>query len=207
MSWFLRRGTQYSVEGVRSPILLCMVVRASDIEMQYGCKGSANGRSVEKALLTLQQQQPVAPPALTFKNFQSVNPPEFKGSIDPVKANAWLKEIENAFDLVGVGIEQKTKFSSYFLKGEANYWWESKRELQRDEFVTWERFIELFLQKYFPRHMKNQMKIKFLSLTQDNPSVADYEAKFTELERFVPDQVDTDEKRANRFQQGLKSWI
>ncbi|XP_074323860.1 uncharacterized protein LOC141660772 [Apium graveolens] len=51
------------------------------------------------------------------------------------------------------------------------------------------------------------MEIKFLSLTQDNLSVVEYEAKFTELARFVPDQVDTDEKRAKRFQQGLKYWI
>ena len=55
--------------------------------------------------------------------------------------------------------------------------------------------------------MKNQMEIKFLELKQDNLSVADYETKFTELARFVPEQVDTDEKRAKRFQQGLKPWI
>ena len=38
-------------------------------------------------------------------------------------------------------------------------------------------------------------------------SVTDYEAKFTELARFVPELVYTDEKRAKRFQQGLKPWI
>ncbi|KAL8115167.1 hypothetical protein AgCh_021844 [Apium graveolens] len=98
-----------------------------------------------------QQQQPATPPTETFKNFQDVNPPEFKGSVDLVEANAWLKEIEKAFDLVGAGVGQKTKFSSYFLKGEANYWWESKRAFEGGDFMTWERFIELFLEKYFPR--------------------------------------------------------
>ena len=38
-------------------------------------------------------------------------------------------------------------------------------------------------------------------------SVADYEAKFTELSRFIPSYVDTERKKARRFQQGLKSWI
>ncbi|XP_074355742.1 uncharacterized protein LOC141695393 [Apium graveolens] len=150
-----------------------------------------------------QQQQLAAPPAVTFKNFQAVNSPEFKRSVDLVEANAWLKEIEIAFELVGAGDEQKTKFDSYFLKGEANYRWESKKALEGDQMVTWERFTELFLEKYFVRHMKNQTEIKFLSLMQNNLSVAEYEAKFTELARFVLGQVDTDEKRAKRLEQGL----
>ncbi|MGI4673397.1 retrotransposon gag family protein [Klebsiella pneumoniae] len=73
--------------------------------------------------------------------------------------------------------------------------------------VTWERFTELFLEKYFPRYMETQMELKFLELKQDNMTVAEYEAKFTELSRFVPEFVSTDAKKARRFQQGLKQWI
>ncbi|XP_074323175.1 uncharacterized protein LOC141660110 [Apium graveolens] len=51
------------------------------------------------------------------------------------------------------------------------------------------------------------MEIKFLELKQENTPVTAYEAKFTELGRFVPEKVDTDEKRAKRFQQGLQPWI
>ena len=43
--------------------------------------------------------------------------------------------------------------------------------------------------------------------SSDLMSVADYEAKFTELSRFVLSYVDTERKKARRFQQGLKSWI
>ncbi|KAL8123995.1 hypothetical protein AgCh_011844 [Apium graveolens] len=85
--------------------------------------------------------------------------------------------MEKAFELVGAGAEQKTKFT------------------------------ELFLEKYFPRYMKNQMEIQFLNLTQGDLTVAEYEAKFTELARFMPDQVDTDEKKVRRFEQGLRFWI
>ncbi|XP_017217050.1 uncharacterized protein LOC108194602 [Daucus carota subsp. sativus] len=51
------------------------------------------------------------------------------------------------------------------------------------------------------------MKLQFLELKQWNLSVAEYETKFSELSRFVPHHVDTYEKRALRFQQGLKPWI
>lgn len=55
--------------------------------------------------------------------------------------------------------------------------------------------------------MVNQMELKFLELKQNILSVANYESKFTELSRFVPYFVDTQEKRTRRFQQGLKPLI
>ena len=48
------------------------------------------------------------------------------------------------------------------------------------------------------------MQLKFLDLKKNNPSVAQYEVRFTEMSRFVPDFVNTEEKRARRFQQGIK---
>ncbi|KAL8115484.1 hypothetical protein AgCh_022109 [Apium graveolens] len=95
-------------------------------------------------------QLPPAIPVVTFKQFQSVKPPKFEETADPIKATTWLKEIEKAFALV---------------------------------------------------------KIKFLELKQGNMSMTEYEDKFTELARFVPEQVNTEEKRAQRFQLGLQPWI
>ena len=112
-----------------------------------------------------QQQQPQQPPpvpVVSFKTFQGINPPEFRGSSNPIEARAWLKEIEKAFALTRVGEDQKTEYASYFLKGEANFWWESKRALEREAIVSWERFTELFLEKNFPRYMQDHMEVKFL---------------------------------------------
>ncbi|XP_074327687.1 uncharacterized protein LOC141665599 [Apium graveolens] len=134
----------------------------------------------------LEPQIPPVVPAITFKQFHSVKPPEFEGTSDPTKARAWLKEMEKAFALVK---------------------WESKKALEGKDAVTWDRFTELFLEMYFPRYMKNQMEIKFLELKQENMSVTEYEVKFTEFARFVPEQVDTEEKQAKKFQQILQSWI
>ena len=87
--------------------------------------------------------------ASSFKAFQSIRPPEFKGTTDPVEAKAWLKEMEKSFEILGVAEEQKTVFSTYMLKGEANLWWESRKNLEEEDLVTWERFSKLFLDKYF----------------------------------------------------------
>ena len=160
-----------------------------------------------------QPPQPHPPPgpnmavANAFKAFKSLKPPEFLGTADPVEAKAWLKEMEKSFEIMGTGAAQKTIFATYLLKGEANYWWEAKKGMEPAGVVTWERFTELFLEKYFPRFMESQMELKFLELKQENMSVAEYEAKFTELSRFVPEFVNTEAKRARRFQLGLKQWI
>ena len=145
--------------------------------------------------------------ANAFKAFKSLKPPEFQGTAYPVEARAWLKEMEKTFEIMGTEEAQKTTFATYLLKGEANFWWEAKRNLEPVGTVAWGRFTELFLDKYFPRFMETQMELKFLELKQENMTVTEYEAKFTELSRFVPEFVNTDAKRARRFQQGLKPWI
>ncbi|XP_074342722.1 uncharacterized protein LOC141680377 [Apium graveolens] len=152
----------------------------------------------------MQPPQPPPEGVTTFKIFQSVKPPEFKGTQDPVEAHAWLKEIEKAFALTNVGDNQKVEYFTYFIKGESNYWWESAKDLEATEVITWDRFKRMFLDKYFPRYMQTQMEMKFFELKQDNMTVGEYENKFTELSRFMGKYVDSEEKRAKRFQQGLK---
>ena len=61
--------------------------------------------------------------------------------------------MEKAFALVRVEEDHKSEFASYFLKGEATYWWETVITLEGEEILTWERFTKLFLEKYFPRYM------------------------------------------------------
>ncbi|KAL8114497.1 hypothetical protein AgCh_021377 [Apium graveolens] len=61
--------------------------------------------------------------------------------------------------------------------------------------------------KVFAIYMQYQLEMKFLDLRHEEMSVAEYEVKFSELSRFVPEYVNIEAKKAKRFQQGLKSWI
>ena len=135
--------------------------------------------AIAQQQLTLQQRienqdnrephQPPEPPVpprqiVTFKAFQNVNPPAFHDTTDPVIANTWIKEMERAFELVQLGDDQKTTYATYFLKGEVIYWWESVKAMEVTQQVSWERFKKLFLDKYYPKYMQNQMELKFLEL-------------------------------------------
>ncbi|KAL8120030.1 hypothetical protein AgCh_017238 [Apium graveolens] len=42
---------------------------------------------------------------------------------------------------------------------------------------------------------------------QEDMSITEYEMKFSELSRFVPEYMNTETKKAMRFQQGLMTWI
>ncbi|XP_074374582.1 uncharacterized protein LOC141714991 [Apium graveolens] len=142
--------------------------------------------------------------ANAFKSFKSVKPPEFHGVADPVQARAWLKEVEKTFERIGTEEAHKTNFATYLLKGEANYWWEAKKNMEPQGIVTWERFTELFLKKYVPKFMEIQMQRKFLELKQENMSVAEYEAKFIELSRFVPQLKATIAETGSEMSQKMK---
>ncbi|KAL8110718.1 hypothetical protein AgCh_026455 [Apium graveolens] len=166
-------------------------------------------QQIQQEQLQLQQQpqQREVNQTVSFKSFQSVKPPEFKGEVDPVAARIWLKEIEKAFTLTQVSDNLRSDYACYFLKGEANYWWESTRAAEGEGPVSWARFTELFLEKYFLDCLQNQLEVEFLELKQDEKSVAEYEAKFMELARLVPVYVSTEAQKAKRFQQGLKPKI
>ncbi|KAL8120215.1 hypothetical protein AgCh_017382 [Apium graveolens] len=115
--------------------------------------------------------------------------------------------MEKAFALTKVSENLKTDYASYFLKNDSNYWWESTRALEGEGPVPWARFTELFLEKYFSDCLHSQMEVELLELNQGDRSVTEYETKFTELARIVPEYVSSEAQRAKRFQQGLKPEI
>ena len=55
---------------------------------------------------------------ITFKAFQAVNSPDFKGSAHPEDAKIWPNEMEMSFALVKARDNQKTEFAGYFVKYE-----------------------------------------------------------------------------------------
>ncbi|KAK2986322.1 hypothetical protein RJ640_028980 [Escallonia rubra] len=73
--------------------------------------------------------------------------------------------------------------------------------------MTCERFKSIFFEKYFPHNVKDQKEEEFLKLEQGDMIVAQYEAKFTSLSRYAPHLVDIENRKARRFEKGLKRDI
>ncbi|XP_028105993.1 uncharacterized protein LOC114305070 [Camellia sinensis] len=131
--------------------------------------------------------------------------PTFLSGIEPLKAEPWFLEMEKLFEVFPCTETQKVLLATYTLKDEAWRWWLLIRNT--NENMTWARFNEIFYEKYFPHYFLDRKMSEFQELKQGRISVAEYKAKFIELARFSPHMVDTDYKKAHKFEGGLDLHI
>ncbi|XP_057461053.1 uncharacterized protein LOC130751444 [Actinidia eriantha] len=136
------------------------------------------------------------------EQFMKLNPPEFMGATDPLVAEEWLKKLDIIFEVMEVTDEQKLLLATFMFRGEARNWWESMRRMQPEGVLaSWQRFVEIFNDQYFPRIYRLQKEQEFMSLKKRMMSVAEFEEKFIALSRFAPEMVRTEELKCRRFEQ------
>jgi hypothetical protein len=73
--------------------------------------------------------------------------------------------------------------------------------------MTWNEFKARFRTQYIPRGTLKLKKKEFFKLQQDGMTVNEYLNKFTQMSRYAPDEVNTDEKKHDAFQNGLNDGI
>ncbi|KAK2984628.1 hypothetical protein RJ640_001446 [Escallonia rubra] len=128
--------------------------------------------------------------------------------LDKEDAEAWLSKLKKRFKLLNITDRQKVDIGIYQLENEAHQWWkmvERTMTTEEEHALTWARFQEIFIPKYFPRNVKDDMVEEFSKLEQgEDETVKDYEARFAGLSRFATHVIDTEERRAKRFRNGLR---
>jgi len=116
--------------------------------------------------------------------------------------------VERIFRFMVTSDDQKLRLATNMLAKEDEFWWtNAKRRLEiGGEVVSWERFKEEFLRKYFPKYLRNKKEVEFLHLKQGNMSVADYVANFEELSKFCPyiNVEDAMVSKCVKFESGLQ---
>ncbi|KAK1646357.1 hypothetical protein QYE76_064162 [Lolium multiflorum] len=143
-------------------------------------------------------------PRSKLKDFQSTNPPVFAKCTEPLDADDWLRTIENNLEVAGVGNDEKVLFATHFLSGPARAWWENVKAIQAEgHVINWEEFKAKFRKTHIPSGLIKLMKDKFMNLRQGSMSVVDYLDKFTTLSRYAPEDTNTEEKKKDRFLNGL----
>ena len=101
----------------------------------------------------------------------------------------------------------KIRLAAFQLEGESQVWWDWVKTSRDIDAMTWAKFHELFMSKYFPATAKHVKAREFLQLKQGTMTVMEYVAKFTELARFANDYVATDRAKVRKFEDGLKLSI
>ena len=135
-----------------------------------------------------------------------MRPPVFAGTEGPLVAEAWAKHMEEILAILRPPITNCIKLTAYQLQGEGREWWRSVELIEGKEVVaawTWERFKEVFLDKYFPMHEKLRHKRAFLDLQQGQKSVTEYTQEFETLSRYAPHLVTPDARKVQKYIYGL----
>jgi hypothetical protein len=133
--------------------------------------------------------------------FLRLKHPTFAGSSNPLDADDWLRTIKRMLEAIGCPKNQRVHLAAHKLSGMALSWWDTLSATVRD--ATWAEFEATFQEHHVPLGIV-QLKEEFRELTQGGRSVSEYVHKFTELARYVPDDVSTEAKKMAHFLKGLR---
>jgi hypothetical protein len=118
-----------------------------------------------------------------------------------------LKSIEKKLEIAHCTDKEKVPFAAHQLFGTAVEWWEMYRNSHQEVgAITWNELKARFRTHYVPRGTL-KLKKEFSELQQDGMTVNVYLNKFTQISRYAPDEVNTDEKKQDAFLNGLNDEI
>ncbi|XP_059639333.1 uncharacterized protein LOC132281673 [Cornus florida] len=128
----------------------------------------------------------------------------FEGGADPMVADDYMEQVETQLASMDVTEDHlKITLATYKFTKDAKFWWKSITNQYKIEEMSWDRFKELFYEKYFPASNRWELKNQFIGLIQGNMSVTEYENKFTSLSRFAPEMVSNEVDKVRKFISGL----
>jgi hypothetical protein len=123
-------------------------------------------------------------------------------------ADDWLKTIEKKLKVVQCNNRENVLFASHQLEGRAADWWDAYIEAHEEpKSINWQEFKNSFITHHVPLRVTKLKKKEFEDLKQGSMSVNEYVIRFTQLSRYAPDNVDTDEKKQDWFLNGLNDGL
>ncbi|KAH0724928.1 hypothetical protein KY284_000793 [Solanum tuberosum] len=73
--------------------------------------------------------------------------------------------------------------------------------------ITWECFSETFLDRFFPRELREVKAQEFMNLRQGSMTVQEYGCKFKQLSRYAPHMVVDSKPLMNKFMYGVSDLV
>jgi hypothetical protein len=123
-------------------------------------------------------------------------------------ANNWLKSVEKKLQVVQCNNSEKVLLTSHQLSGPATDWWDAYVEAHEEsESINWPDFRAAFHAHHVPQEVIKLKKKEFQDLKQGSMYVNEYVTKFTQLSRYAPLEVNTDEKKRECFLNGLNDRL
>jgi hypothetical protein len=118
--------------------------------------------------------------------------------MDPLDADDWLKVTSKKLDMTQCNDRERVLYAAGRLEGSAADWWDAYTATHADanaNAITQEEFKYSFCSHHKPASVIKLKQKEFLALKQGNMMVSEYRDKFTQLSRYAPNDIDTDEKK------------
>ena len=99
---------------------------------------------------------------------------------------------------------EKVLYAPHYLTGAAASWWENFLHMHPSENdITWEELKEGFRGAHIPRSIMQIKKREFDDLKQRTMTVTEYNSQFTLLSRYANEEHMTENKKMEKFLDGL----
>jgi hypothetical protein len=103
---------------------------------------------------------------------------------------------------------EKVLLAAHQLLGPTADWWDAYVEAHEEpESINWPEFRATFCTRHVSQGVIKLKKKEFQDLKQGSISVNEYITKFTQLSRYAPHEVDTDEKKQECLLNGLNDGL
>jgi hypothetical protein len=166
---------------------------------------------MQQTLVNMQAAQPQAPPPPPrdrLREFLRTKLRTFSQAMEPMDADDWLKSMEKKLQVIQCNNHEKVLLASHQLFGPATDWWDAYVEAHEEpESINWPKFRAAFRAHHVPQGVIKLKKKEFQDLKQGSMSMNEYVTKFTQLSRYAPHEVDTNEKKQECFLNSLNDGL
>ncbi|KAD7480526.1 hypothetical protein E3N88_03662 [Mikania micrantha] len=145
----------------------------------------------------------------TFKTFLSYHPQPYTGSEGAVRLLQWVKRAESIFHMCRCSKEDKVKFATGTLEGQALTWWNSHVQtlsLETANSIPWENFVKMLKEEYCPQNEIKKLE-GFWNHKMEGSEIEQYTTRFHEWCKQHPEMVTPEYKKIESYVSGLPEQI
>lgn len=108
----------------------------------------------------------------------------------------FIRDFCERFHKMGMVEQNGVKFVKFQLQGDAKQWWRAYVQYRSSLLspLTWTQFQSLYLEKYVPSILHDNIKDKLLTHEQGNMTITAYETKFHALSKFATQMLEIEEE-------------
>lgn len=113
--------------------------------------------------------------------------------------------MENFFRVMLVDVVEGIELVAYQLKEVVNQWLNEWEDLKGDnaEPSVWGKFVETFLDRFFPQELRESKAKNFINLKQGKMSVKEYTLNFNQLAHYAIELIENMRAYMRKFAFGL----